>query len=202
VGKRANQEGSVYKRQDGRWVASIVLDNGKRKSVYCKTQQEAVKAVRKANQEKDSGLLLSTEDQTLETFLTSWLQDTVHQNVRERTYGRYRELMLLHVVPVLGKITLQKLMPQHLQKLYNQKLEEGYAPQTVKHIHRVLHRALHDALRWQLIARNVCDAVDAPRVPRKEMRALSGDQAQQFLEAAQGDPLEALYVLALTTGQV
>jgi hypothetical protein len=48
----------------------------------------------------------------------------------------------------LGKVKLQKLSPQQLQKLYNQKLEEGYAPQTVKHIHRVLHRALHDALRW------------------------------------------------------
>ena len=62
MGKRANQEGSVYKRQDGRWVASIVLENGKRKSVYCKTQQEAIKAVRKANQDKDQGLLLPGEN--------------------------------------------------------------------------------------------------------------------------------------------
>jgi len=101
---------------------------------------------------------------------------------------------------MLGKVQIQKVSPQHLQKLYNQKLEEGYAPQTVKHIHRVLHRALGDALRWQLVARNICDAVDPPRVPKKEMQALSGEQAQQFLEAAGGDPLEALYVLALTTG--
>jgi integrase len=200
MGKRANQEGSVYKRKDGRWVASIVLENGKRKSVYCKTQQEAIKAVRKANQDKDQGLLLPGEDQTLGTFLTTWLQDTVKNKVRPRTYERYRELIELHVVPMLGKIQLQKVSPQHLQKLYNQKLEEGYAPQTVKHIHRVLHRALGDAMRWQLIVRNVCDAVDPPRVPKKEMQALTGEQAQQFLEAAAGDPLEALYVLALTTG--
>ena len=200
MGKRANQEGSVYKRKDGRWVASIVLENGKRKSVYCKTQQEAIKAVRKANQEKDQGLLLLSENQTLDTFLTSWLQDTVKNKVRERTHVRYRELIELHVLPALGKVQLQKLSPQHLQKLYNQKLEEGYAPQTVKHIHRVLHRALGDAMRWQLVARNVCDAVDAPRVPKKEMQSLTGEQALQFLEAAAGDPLEALYVLALTTG--
>jgi len=201
MGKRANQEGSVYKRQDGRWVASIVLENGKRKSVYCKTQQEAIKAARKANQDKDQGLLLPGEDQTLGTFLTTWLQDTVKNKVRPRTYERYRELIELHVVPMLGKIQLQKVSPQHLQKLYyNQKLEEGYAPQTVKHIHRVLHRALGDAMRWQLVVRNVCDAVDPPRVPKQEMQALTGEQAQQFLEAAAGDPQEALYVLALTTG--
>jgi integrase len=109
--------------------------------------------------------------------------------------------MELRVLPLLGKVQLQKLLPQHLQKLYNQKLEEGYAPQTVKHIHRVLHRALGDALRWQLVVRNVCDAVHPPRVPKKEMlQALTGEQAQQFLEATAGDPLEALYVLALTTG--
>jgi integrase len=200
MGKRANQEGSVYKRKDGRWVASIVLENGKRKSIYCKTQQEAIKAVRKANQDKDQGVLLSGEDQTLDTFLTSWLQDTIKNKVRARTHERYCELLQLHVLPILGKVQLQKLLPQHLQKLYNQKLEEGYAPQTVKHIHRVLHRALGDALRWQLVVRNVCDAVDPPRVPKKEMQALTGEQALQFLEAAAGDPLEALYVLALTTG--
>lgn len=200
MGKRANQEGSVYKRKDGRWVASIVLENGKRKSIYCKTQQEAIKAVRKANQDKDQGIIFPTEDQSMSAFLTNWLQDTVRQRVRERTHIRYRQLIELQVLPVLGNIKLQKLSPQHLQKLYNQKLEEGYAPQTVKHIHRVLHRALKDALRWQLVSRNVCDAVDAPRVPRKEMRVLTGDQAQQLLEAAKGDLLEALYVLALTTG--
>src|SRR6266700_373779 len=199
MGKRANTEGSIYQRNDGRWVASISLENGKRKSIYCKTQREAIKAVQQANRAKEQGLLVS-EEQTVEEFLTSWLRDTVQHSVRLRTYIRYRQLIEQHVLPMLAKVKLQKLSPQHLQKLYNAKLEEGYAPQTVKHIHRVLHRALHDALRWQLIARNVCDAVDAPRVPRKEMRALSGDQAQQFLEAAQGDPLEALYVLALTTG--
>ncbi|BCL83684.1 hypothetical protein ccbrp13_61490 [Ktedonobacteria bacterium brp13] len=107
---------------------------------------------------------------------------------------------VLHILPILGNVKLQKLAPQQLQMLYNQKLEEGYAPQTVKHIHRVLHKALSDALKWQLVVRNVCDAVSAPRVPRKEMQVLSGKQGQQFLEAAKGDPLEALYVLALTTG--
>ena len=200
VGKRANQEGSIYKRKDGRWVASIVLENNKRKSIYCKTQQEAMKAVREVNQQKDQGMLLTGEDQTLNNFLTTWLQDVAKHNVRVRTYERYRELITLHIIPVLGKTKLQKLMPQQLQSLYNQKLEEGYAPQTVKHIHRVLHKALNDALKWQLVIRNVSNAVSPPRVPKKEMRVLSGEQAQQFLEVSQGDPFETLYVLALTTG--
>jgi integrase len=200
MGKRGNNEGSIYQRKDGRWVASVTLESGKRKSIYCKTQQEAIKVARKVNHEKDQGTLVPTGDQSLSTFLTGWLHDTTKHRVRERTYIRYCELIELHVLPTLGKVKLQKVSPQHLQKLYNQKLEEGYAPQTVKHIHRVLHRAFHDALRWQLVTRNVCDAVDAPRVPKKEMQVLTGQQAQQFLQAARGEPLEALYVLALTTG--
>src|SRR5579875_474333 len=200
MGKRANGEGSVYQRKDGRWVASILLDNGKRKSIYCKTQQEAVKAARKVNLAKDQGMLITTEEQSLQTFLTTWLQDTARPRLRERTYLRYRELIERHILPTLGKVTLQKLSPQQLQKLYNSKLQEGYAPQTVKHIHRVLHKALNDALRWNLVARNVCDAVDTPRVPRHEMQALNAEQAQHLLATARGEALEALYVLALTTG--
>jgi integrase len=200
MGKRANGEGTVYRRNDGRWVASISLDNGKRKSIYCKTQREAIREVQRANQAREQGMLCTREDETLGAFLASWLQDTAKPNLRPRTYIRYRELMELHVLPALGSVKLHKVSPQQLQKLYNKKLEEGYAPQTVKHIHRVLHRALRDALRWNLVARNVCDAVDAPRVPKQEMKALSVEQALQFLAAAKGDPLESLYVLALTTG--
>lgn len=198
--RRANGEGSIYQRKDKRWVASISLDNGKRKSIYCKTQAEAMKAARHMNQRKDQGILLLNEDQKLHDFLTSWLRDIIKHRVRERTYERYREIVMLHILPALGKTKLQKLTPQQLQALYNQKLQEGYAPQTVKHIHRVLHKALGDALKWQLVVRNVCDVVSAPRVPKKEAQILSGEQAQQFLEAARGDSLEALYVLALTTG--
>ena len=104
------------------------------------------------------------------------------------------------MLPVIGKVKLQKLAAQPLQKLYSQKREEGYAPQTIQHIHRLLHRALNDAVKWNLVLRNVCDAVDPPRVPKQEMQVLNPEQAQRFLEVAKDDPLEALYVLALTTG--
>ena len=200
MSKRANGEGTVYQRADGRWVAVIPLENGKRKFIYRKTQREAIKELQLANQAKMQGTFITTGEQTLEAFLTDWLQNTAQPNIRPRTYIRYRQLITLHILPVLGKVKLQKLTPQHLQKLYNQKLEEGCAPQSVKHMHRLLHKALSDALKWNLVARNVCHAVDSPRVPKHEMKVLSGEQAQTFLEAAKDDPLEALYVLALTTG--
>lgn len=64
----------------------------------------------------------------------------------------------------------------------------------------MLHRALGQAIRWGAVARNVTELVDPPRVSRKEMRALSPDEARRLLEVAAGTPLEALYAIALTTG--
>lgn len=64
----------------------------------------------------------------------------------------------------------------------------------------MLHRALGQAARWDLVARNVVTLVDPPRVARHRITALTPEQARHFLDAARGDRLEALYVVALTTG--
>ncbi len=96
--------------------------------------------------------------------------------------------------------SLAKVSPDELQALYSRKMEEGLAPRTVGHLHRVLHRALADAVRWGRVGRNVCDVVRPPKVQAQEVRALSPDETRQLLTAAAGDPLEALYVLAVTVG--
>lgn len=200
MGKRANGEGSVYQRKkDGFWVASVTLDNGKRKNVYGKTQKEAIQAKQKLLQDKGMGIQLLTEDQTVETFLLAWLEDTIKPNLRPKTYLHYR-LCVRHTLPLLGKLPLQKLTPQHLQRLYNKKREEKCSPQTVKHIHRMLHKALGDAVKWGLLSRNASDAVTAPRVSKVEMHVFTMEQAQQFLKALEDEPFEALFVLAILTG--
>lgn len=76
----------------------------------------------------------------------------------------------------------------------------GLSPSTAHHVHAVLHRALADAVRWGLVSRNVAGLVPAPRMAEHQMQTLSGEQARPFLEAAQGDRFEALYVLAISTG--
>ena len=86
------------------------------------------------------------------------------------------------------------------QGLYRHKLDSGLSPATVQKIHVVLHKALVQALKWNLIPRNTADAVKAPRPAPEEMRPLSPDEARKLMEAAQGDKLEALYVLAMHTG--
>src|SRR5207244_1336884 len=84
--------------------------------------------------------------------------------------------------------------------LYSDRLDAGLSPRTVQFLHAVLHRALKQAMRWNIIARNPADAVQSPSPKRPEFHSLSEEQAKALLDAAKGDPLEALYTLALMTG--
>ncbi len=96
---------------------------------------------------------------------------------------------------------LSKLTPVHVQGFYRDSLDDGLASASVHKCHTVLRKALAQAVRWHLIPRNVCDAVKAPRpVPEMEMRTLSPEETRYLLEAIREDRLEALYVLAVTTG--
>jgi integrase len=103
-------------------------------------------------------------------------------------------------VQALGRLGLTKLTAQHIQRLWGEKLECGSSPMTVRHLHAVLHKALEDALRLNLVQRNVADLVSLPRIAKHEMKALAPDQARALLDAARGDRLEALYAVAVYTG--
>lgn len=106
------------------------------------------------------------------------------------------------MLPTLGSLKLQKLTPRHLERLYDLKRCEDYAPRSIARLHTIQHQALEDAVHLQHVSHNVCSLVQPPRVPQghPHVKALSLPQAHQLLAAARGDVLEALYVLALTTG--
>lgn len=131
--------------------------------------------------------------------MLNWL-DTVKPTVRPRTHKRYAELMTLHAIPLLGKTSLAKLSAQQVQALYAAKLAAGLSPTTVRHLATVLHGALAQAERLGLVARNPVALVDPPRNAETEMRVLAPEQVQALLRAVQGDRLEALYVVAVSTG--
>lgn len=116
------------------------------------------------------------------------------------TAERYEQVVRLHLKPRLGSAKLKDLSPLHVQGLYSEKLEESLSPTTVRKVHNVLHRALNQALKWTLIPNNVSDIVQAPKSRGKEIVPLTNEQTKAFLDAARGDRLEALYVLAVTTG--
>lgn len=198
--RKGNGEGSVrYVEAKQLYEARLSLDGGRRKSFYGKTKGEALRKLRAAQHALDHGLpVLMDERQTLAHYLPSWLESK--NRLEPSTRIRYRIFVERTLIPELGRVQLAKLTPQHLQRLYAKKLDEGWSPTTVHHLHTVLHGALEQAIRWGLIGRNVADLVDAPRIERKEMRFWTPEQARAFLAAVAGDRLEALFRLALDTG--
>ncbi|BBL78430.1 Tyrosine recombinase XerC [Rubrobacter xylanophilus DSM 9941] len=204
MGRRGNGEGSITRhKKSGKWMARYWVETPegrKRRTLYADTRKEVADKLAAALAEASNGLVYDAEDATLADYLTRWLEDCVRGSVRPTTHKSYAWLMQRHAIPAIGHIKLKKLTPAHLQGLYRAKLDGGLSPRTVQYLHVVLHRALKQALRWGLISRNPAEAVDPPKVRKEEMRPLSPEEARRFLEAAEGDRLEALYVLALTTG--
>lgn len=198
--RRANKEGSVYfRKSDKKWVASITLENGKRKVVYASTQKEAIRKRNALIREQEQGRIVTQPNQTVAQYLDYWLS-IYKQSVRPRSYERYEQIIRLHLVPVIGKIRLDKLLPQHVQSLYRQKQEEGLSTNTILVIHGMLHRALKSAVKWGLVSQNVCDSVEVPRKTRYQIHPLSLEQTQKFLDTVRGHKNEALFVLAVATG--
>jgi integrase len=132
--------------------------------------------------------------------LDRWLNDSVRDTVRQRTWERYEQFVRVHLTPALGKIKLAKLIPAHVRGLYRDKLNSGLAPRTVLHIHRAFSKALKQAAADGLIPRNPAAPVKPPQPRGEEIRPLNREQVRVLFEAASGDRLEALYIVAVTAG--
>jgi len=200
--KRGHKEGSIYQRKDGRWVAEILLGvdaSGKRKvwRKYGKTRKEVADSIAEVLKEVRQGVLVEPSKQTLGEFLDSWMNDVVQGSVRPSTFQNYTYI-LRHVEP-LRSIPLSKLTPQVIQSLYRQMQERGLG-RTIKVLHAILHKAMDQALKWGMVPRNVLDAVETPKIEKKEFRPLTIEETEKFLDAALEDRLYALYVLAVTCG--
>jgi integrase len=146
-----------------------------------------------------TGQLIVDERVTVQQFFETWLA-SVKRSVAFSTWQRYETLIRLHATPSIGPLRLARLSPLHLEQLYSGRLDAGLSPTTVLQLHRVLHHALRDAMRWNPMQRNVSELVTPPRKAHYEFQVISSQQARTFLEAVKGDRLEALYVLAITTG--
>ncbi len=199
--RRGKGEGSIRLRADGRWEATLTLPStGKRRrrSLFGKTRIEVSKKLRDAQKRQDDNLPLLGDKLLVGAYLSSWLEGK-QGDLRPETWRRYNTLCRLHLGPALGRRVLSKLQPADLRAAYAS-IGRRVSATTVAHCHGVLHVALRDAERLGLVGRNVASLVTPPRRSTGEQRHLGPEDARQLLEAARGHPLEAFFVLALTSG--
>lgn len=199
--------GQIIKRGDKTWVVRIFQgrdENGKRRYVNKTihgTKKNAETYLTAKLRDKDLGINIEPASESLGKYLEKWLESVVRSRVREATFDDYKYLLDRYVSPTLGAIKLCDIHSIDIQKVYGEMLsEKELSARTVRMTHAVLSSAMKQAVRWHMLARNPCEFVDLPRMARKEMQALSPEEAGRFLEAAKTDKLGIVLAFALATG--
>ncbi len=137
---------------------------------------------------------------SVEAWLERWLEEEARPTVRPRSYGVYRSIARCHLVPGLGQIPLRELGPEDVRDFLQQQAAAGLTVESIRSHHSMLRRALEIATRYGYTERNVAKLVTPPRLVREEVRPLDRQETQRFLQAAREHRLEALFVLAASTG--
>ncbi len=194
--RRSKGSGSVYTRKDGRVVGQYEV-NGKFRYVYGKDEADVADRVAEAIKNRDAGI--DSENMTVGGYLDRWLV-AIRDTIRTGSWKQYEMLVRLHIKPSLGSMRLEKLNALQVQSFYRERLDAGVSARRVQYVHVTIRKALKDAVRWRLLPFNVADAVTPPRPTKPEITPLTAEQVKMLLAAASGDRLEALYVLAVTTG--
>jgi integrase len=196
--KQSNGSGSVARYKNG-WRARLTTTDGRRVAICAGTRDEAERRMRQTLVERDQGLPVITATTTVAEFAAQWLE-TKRPSWKHNTYLYNEGYVRVHILPVIGALTLARLTPAHLQTLYTRKRNEGMPPTSVHHLHAVLHGMLKCAVKWGMVTRNVADAVDPPRLIRRRMVPLDQDDVQRLLAGLNDHSLETLVILALNTG--
>jgi integrase len=203
MGRRGNGEGSIRRRADGRWEGryTVHTDEGpKQRTVYGRTRKDAAEKLTEVMAGRDKGLVFDAGKLTVGEHLARWLEDVVKPSASHRTYSTHAQQVRTHIVPTLGRIKLKNLRKAHIDRLYREKLDSGLSPSTVRRIHAVLHKALEEAVKGDLIPGNPAAHANKPKVKQEEIEPLDTPQAAAFLKAAKGDRFEALYILCIMCG--
>ena len=202
--RRANGEGSVYRRADGRWTAAhyVLLPNGGRvrRAVYGKTRKEAADKLADLIAKTSAGVPLATRSWTVAGYAAHWLEDVVRPRLKPASFMSYRETLRLHILPTLGRLKVQALRPDQVRALLAHKTTAGLSPRSVQIVHGTLRTMLGEAVREEIIVRNAAALVRPPSISREEVTPWSPEDASQFLTASVTHRLYALFAVGVAIG--
>ncbi|BBC35733.1 Integrase [Streptomyces graminofaciens] len=225
---RANGEGTIYQRKDGRWEAAgyVLAADGSRKRVrvYGTTRKDAANKLAEKITDSNRGLPVAAADSTVGMYLAYWLSSVAIHRLRENTHTRYATCIRLHLIPGLGTKRLARLTAKDVRTFLDrlrttcQCCAQGLdaakhhccavgeccgkrlSPLTVTYVHSVLKSALEHAVREDELPRNIARNVKTTAPRPRRFTPLTAAEARQLLLVSKTDRLHALYELALRTG--
>lgn len=217
--KRANGDGSIRKRKDGRWEGRYVVGHdpltGKMisRNVLGKTQAEVKEKLRTAIENSKRLDYTQTGKYTVGQWMDEWFEAYAKVKVRPSSHQTYKGYIENHIKPNIGDIPIEKLTSLQLQKFYRLLLTEGRVPRiesekqpkglsakTVRNINQVISSAMDMAVRHKLILSNPTEGCELPKVEHREMKTLPAEQLGAFLREAKESGVYELYYMDLATG--
>lgn len=216
--KRANGEGNIRRRKDGRWEGRYTAGHtaqGKPiyKNVLGKTQAEVKGKLRTALEACKQLDFQKTGKYTLGQWMDIWFENYCALKVRPSSHGTYKGYIEHHIKPYIGDMPLEKVTSLDLQKLYKKLLTEGrvvrkeseHQPEglgtkTVRNINQIISSAMDMAIEQQILLHNPAKGCALPKIERKEMRTIPREQLAAFLQEAKNSGVFELYYIDLATG--
>ena len=217
--RRANGEGNIRKRKDGRWEGRYTVghdpETGKAiiKNVLGKTQAEVKEKLKKAIEENVGIDYGRAKTYTVGTWLEVWMENYAKVKLRPSTFKTSQGFLKNHIKPQIGSIPLADLTSLDLQRFYKhlmdggrvdrieaKKKPKGLAPKTVRNIHQMICSAYNLAIEQCLVTKNPTQGCALPKVEHKEMKTLTADQLSAFFREARDSGVYELYYLDLATG--
>jgi integrase len=217
--RRANGEGNIRKRKDGRWEGRYTVghdpETGKAiiKNVLGKTQAEVKEKLKKAIEENVGIDYGRAKTYTVGTWLEVWMENYAKVKLRPSTFKTSQGFLKNHIKPQIGSVPLAELTSLDLQRFYKHLLDggrvdrieakkkpKGLAPKTVRSIHQMICSAYNLAIEQCLVTKNPTQGCALPKVEHKEMKTLTADQLSTFFREARDSGVYELYYLDLATG--
>src|SRR5882757_3390591 len=219
-GTRApNGASSIYLGKDGYWHGRVTVgikDNGKsdRRHVMNKDEWTVIEGVRKLERQRDERKVKKAgESWTVESWLTHWLENIVATPVvTENAWSAYEVAVRVHLIPGIGAHRLDKLEPEHLEKLYRKMMRDGRdpirpgekvapsKPATAHQVHRTVRTALNEAMRRRHIVENPALLAKSPRIEDEEVEPFTVEQVKTILETAMKSRNSVRWAIALALG--
>ena len=217
--KRANGEGNIRKRKDGRWEGRYTAGHdpstGKQviKSVLGKTQAEVKEKLKKAMNDTQKVDFTKSGKYTVGLWMDEWFENVAKIKVRASSHQTYKGYIDNHIKPNIGNIPIEKLTTMDLQKFYRKLLTKGrierieskdqpkgLSAKTVRNINQVISSAMDLAVAQKIILNNPTDACELPKLEHKEMQTVPAEQLSAFLEEAKRSGVYEMYYIELATG--
>jgi integrase len=210
MARRANGEGTITRRKDGRYQAALYVLTPQgtrvRRFVYGRTRADVDEKLTELKEKTRKGVPAVSVRMTVGEYLDYWLAEVAPGELKPKTLESYEPYVRLHLKPALGGKKLDRLTPPDVRRFLTAKKAEKtrfghpHSARSLQYMHAILRSALSSAEREELVSRNVARLVKAPTVEDTEVVPLTVAEAKRLLEQVRDHRLYALWIVLLTLG--